>query len=142
MADNLSPEVRSFIMSRIRPKDTKPELIVRQFLHGAGYRYRLHRKDLPGKPDIVLPRMKTAILVHGCFWHAHPDPKCTIFKMPSSRRPWWEDKLERNRRRDHIAERSLVKAGWKVIVVWECQLHHKRLKSTLRRIERSLIKDG
>lgn len=138
MADNLTPEVRSYIMSRIRSKDTKPELLVRSFLHRAGYRFRLHRRDLPGRPDIVLPKYKVAIMVHGCFWHAHPDHKCNVFKWPTSRRAWWKTKLLGNRKRDRLGQNQLEKLGWNVIVIWECELHPKRLGTTLQRIKRSI----
>jgi len=140
MADNLTPEVRSYIMSQIRSKDTRPEMLIRQFLHRAGYRFRLHRNDLPGRPDIVLAKYRTAILVHGCFWHAHPDPMCNVFKLPTSRRAWWKAKLDGNRARDEAAVVALTKAGWKVLVVWECQLHAKRVKGTFGRIMRALEK--
>ncbi|MGV9013444.1 MAG: very short patch repair endonuclease [Flavobacteriales bacterium] len=139
MADNLTPEVRSYIMSQIRSKDTKPELLVRKFLHHSGYRFRLHRRDLPGRPDIVLPKYQVAIQVNGCFWHAHPDPKCNVFKMPTTRRAWWKAKLGATRRRDDISLAKLKLLGWKVVVVWECELQPKRICKTLRRIERPLM---
>ena len=136
--DNLIPIVRSYVMSQIRSKNTRPEMIVRQFLHRAGYRFRLHRQDLPGRPDIGLAKYRTVILIHGCFWHAHPDPLCTLFKMPSTRPAWWRTKLNGNRKRDEAAVAALMEAGWKVLVVWECQLHPKRVKGTLGRIRRAL----
>lgn len=138
MADNLSPEVRSYIMSQIRSKDTKPELLVRRFLHRAGFRFRLHKRDLPGRPDIVLAKYQVAIMVHGCFWHAHPDAMCNVFKWPTSRRSWWKAKLLGNRKRDARGQRELEKVGWKVIVIWECELHPKRLRSTLQRVKRTI----
>ncbi len=141
MADNLSKEARSFIMSRIRSKDTVPELIVRRFLHRSGYRFRLHRKDLPGKPDIVLPKYHIAIMVHGCFWHAHRATGCTIFKMPSSRSDWWREKLEANQARDRRSIKALKQEGWRVIVVWECQLHPNRREATLKSIVQAIQVD-
>ena len=140
MADNHTPEVRSYIMSQIRSKDTKPELIVRSYLHCSGFRFRLHRKDLPGRPDIVLPRYRVLIMVHGCFWHAHQDPKCNVFKWPTSRQDWWRTKLTRNRERDESRQHELQELGWKVIVIWECQLNPKRLRTTLERTRRAIVR--
>lgn len=136
MADNLSPKVRSYIMSRIRSKDTKPELLVRSFLHRAGYRFRLHRRDLPGRPDIVLPKYKVAIMVHGCFWHAHQG--CWIFRMPKTRTAWWTAKLHGNRRRDRRALRLLNKADWTTITLWECELQPDTLAKTLLELQKTL----
>ena len=117
--DRLAPEHRSEIMSRIRSKDTKPELIVRRLLHTLGFRFRLHRKDLPGKPDIVLPKWKTAVFVHGCVWHGHPGwRRATI---PTTREGWWRNKLERNAARDRDNESRLYELGWRVGVIWECE---------------------
>lgn len=138
MADNLSKEVRSFIMSQIRSKDTKPELLVRSFLHRAGYRFRLHRRDFPGRPDIVLPKYKVAIMVHGCFWHAHPHAKCSVFKWPTSRRQWWKSKLLKNRSRDERAARALRALGWTTFVIWECQLQKDMRINTLKKLLRGL----
>lgn len=106
-------------MRRIRKTDTKPEMIVRRLLHGMGYRYRLHAKDLPGNPDIVLPRHRTVILVHGCFWHRHDCPDGR--KLPRSKPEYWGPKLERNRRRDEVNIHRLRELGWNVMVIWECQ---------------------
>lgn len=123
MADRISKEQRSWIMSRIRSKNTKPEMAVRSLLHGMGYRFRLHRKDLPGKPDIVLPKYKTVIFVHGCFWHRHRNCKrCTT---PSTNKGFWLKKFERNVEKDRINKRLLKKAGWNIITVWECEIHKK-----------------
>jgi DNA mismatch endonuclease (patch repair protein) len=119
MVDTLTPAHRSARMSGIRSKDTKPELVVRRLLHSMGYRYRLHPKDLPGKPDVAFRRHKKAIFVHGCFWHQHSG--CSIAHIPKSRTEYWQTKLERNVARDakHIAE--LEAADWSVLVIWECQ---------------------
>jgi len=118
MADIVSPRIRSRMMSGIRSKDTKPEMIVRRALISVGFRFRLHRKDLPGAPDIVLPSRKIAIFVHGCFWHQHP--KCQMAKFPSSNSHFWRSKLTENRLRDRRAVKSLCAAGWRVLTIWEC----------------------
>src|ERR1700731_2708856 len=119
MVDVLTPEQRSFNMSRIRGRDTKPELILRRGLHTLGFRFRLHRKDLPGRPDLVFPARRTVIFVHGCFWHGHHCPMC---RMPVTRSAFWQTKIEGNRNRDRRAISDLVAAGWRVLVVWECAL--------------------
>ena len=119
MADVHSKETRSYNMSRIRSKDTKPELLARKFLHKNGFRYRLHVKDLPGKPDIVLPKYKTVIFIHGCFWHGHDD--CRYFVVPKSRTDWWLEKIHRNKTNDRKAKVALEVLGWKVIHIWECE---------------------
>jgi DNA mismatch endonuclease (patch repair protein) len=119
MVDVLTKEQRRLNMSCIRGKDTKPELMVRHSLHAKGLRYRLHRKDLPGRPDIVFPSYRAAILVHGCFWHGH---KCSMFKMPSTRPDFWREKITANKARDKMAITDLSAAGWQVLVVWECAL--------------------
>lgn len=119
MADTISKEHRSWNMSRIKNRDTKPELVVRSLLHKLGYRFRLHRKDLPGKPDIVLPRYKTAIFVHGCFWHRHPN--CKYAYTPNSRVSFWMSKFSQNVQRDKYAQATLTALGWQVIVIWECE---------------------
>lgn len=105
-------------MSRIRGKNTAPEMLVRRLLHRLGFRFRLHRSDLPGKPDIVLPGRRTAIFVHGCFWHSHG---CKIGRPPKTRLEFWTPKLERNVERDRVAELQLREAGWHVITVWQCE---------------------
>jgi DNA mismatch endonuclease (patch repair protein) len=119
MVDVLTPEQRRLNMSRIRGKDTKPELVLRRGLHALGLRFRLHRKDLPGRPDMVFPRYRAAVLVHGCFWHAHD---CPMFKWPATRREFWTAKIEGNRARDLRDLAGLATAGWRVLVVWECAL--------------------
>jgi len=118
--DNWSPEKRSEVMSRIRSRDTKPELIVRSLLHRSGVRFSLRRKDLPGKPDIVLPKYKTVIFVHGCFWHRHKN--CKVATMPKSRQEFWMAKFEANVKRDRRNQRELRSAGWRVLVLWECEI--------------------
>lgn len=117
--DRLTKEHRSWNMSRIRGGDTKPEKIVRSTLHRMGYRFRLHRRDLPGTPDIVLPRHRTVIFVHGCFWHRHP--RCKYAYTPKSRQAFWEEKFAANVVRDQRTQRRLRRMGWRVIVVWECE---------------------
>lgn len=131
--DKLSKEHRSWNMSRIRGKDTKPELAVRSLLHRMGYRFGLHRKDLPGKPDIVLPKYKTIIFVHGCFWHRHPG--CLYAYSPKSKTWFWEKKFARTVERDVEVVQSLQKQGWRVVVVWECELRDpQRLMAKLSRV--------
>ena len=118
--DNVGPATRSRIMSRVRSRDTAPELTVRSALHAAGYRYRLHRKDLPGSPDIVLPRYRTAVQVHGCFWHGHHCRRGD--RLPSTNTEYWRAKIERNRERDREVGQALAEAGWRVVTIWECDL--------------------
>jgi DNA mismatch endonuclease (patch repair protein) len=107
------------MMSGIRAANTQPELAIRRGLHAKGFRFRLHAKDVPGKPDLVLPRFYAAIFVHGCFWHGHD---CHLFRMPSTRPEFWSAKIERNRLRDEIVEAELDQAGWRRLVIWECAL--------------------
>lgn len=118
MVDNRTVESRSALMSRIGPRNTAPERIVRRLLHGLGYRFRLHRKDLSGTPDIVLPGRRTAIFVHGCFWHAHG---CKIGRPPRSRLEFWGPKLARTKTRDRAAVAALESQGWTVLTVWQCE---------------------
>lgn len=108
-------------MSRIRSKDTAPELLVRRTAHALGYRFRLHRKDLPGKPDLVFPRLRAVIFVQGCFWHLHGE--CREGRIPGSRREYWEPKLTRNTARDLAAQAQLAALGWRVLTVWECEVN-------------------
>ncbi|MBC8787302.1 DNA mismatch endonuclease Vsr [Pseudomonas fluorescens] len=124
MIDVVDGVTRSRMMAGILGKNTRPELIVRRYLHACGYRYRLHRKDLPGKPDLVLPKYKLVIFVHGCFWHRHAN--CVYATSPSSRRDFWEEKLNGNISRDQRQISLLNAEGWRVIVVWECGLKHLR----------------
>jgi DNA mismatch endonuclease (patch repair protein) len=123
--DTLTPEQRSERMARVRGKDTGPELMVRRMVHGAGYRYRLHDKRLPGRPDLVFPKRRKVIFVHGCFWHRHPDPSCKLARMPKSRLDFWVPKLEGNRARDLRAQDALEREGWRSLVVWECETGRK-----------------
>ena len=120
MTDKLTPEKRSWNMSRIKGRDTAPELAVRKLLHAAGYRFRLHRKDLPGRPDIVLPKHKTVIFVHGCFWHSHG---CKDSGTPKTNTGFWASKLADNARRDIKNQTLLTQQGWNVQVIWECEIH-------------------
>jgi DNA mismatch endonuclease, patch repair protein len=129
MADVHSEKVRSYNMSRIKGKDTKPEMLVRRFLFSHGYRYRLHEKKLPGKPDIVLPKYNTAIFIHGCFWHGHND--CRYFIIPKTRTKWWLDKINRNKTLDNKAVELLEKNGWRVIIIWECDLRPAKVENRL-----------
>lgn len=132
MADVHSKEVRSYNMSRIRNKDTKPEMLVRQFLFSRGFRYRLHDKKLPGKPDLVLPKYKTVIFVHGCFWHSHEH--CKYFIIPKTRSEWWSNKLAINKRNDLSTELKLLSDGWNIITIWECELKKINLECTLENL--------
>ncbi len=124
MGDRYSFITRRRVMQSIHPKDTRPEMTVRRLLHSMGHRYRLHRSDLPGRPDIVLPGKRTIILVNGCFWHQHPG--CKLARMPKSNQESWRAKLEENRRRDERITRVLRSQGWRVIVIWECQVNRKK----------------
>lgn len=131
MTDHLDKVKRSWNMSRIRGKDTKPEIAVRKMLHAAGFRFRLHVKDLPGKPDIVLPKWKTVVLVHGCFWHRHEGcPRCTT---PTSNSEYWDKKFVKNVERDKNDKKTLERLGWKVLIVWECEVLEKS-KTLLKEI--------
>jgi DNA mismatch endonuclease, patch repair protein len=132
MADVHSKEVRSYNMSRIKGKNTKPEMLVRRFLHAHGFRYRLHVKDLPGKPDIVLPKYKTVIFVHGCFWHGHEG--CKYYVVPKTKTEWWLNKINGNIANDEKAMKALQDKGWKVITLWECELKPKTYENTLSNI--------
>lgn len=120
MADVHTKKQRSYNMSQIRSKNTKPEMIVRSWLHKQGYRFRLHDKKLPGKPDIVLKKYKTVIFVHGCFWHGHKN--CKYYVIPKTRTKWWLDKINGNVARDKKAQRKLRSLGWKVINIWGCKV--------------------
>lgn len=137
MADFLSPEARSERMSRIRAKDTAPEVALRKALHALGFRYRLHVK-LPGKPDIVLPRHKAVVFVHGCFWHRHAG--CKVASTPKSNTAFWQEKFERNVQRDARVQDELEAAGWRVLIAWECELTGKgKAAAAASRIARELV---
>ncbi|HZL09469.1 MAG TPA: DNA mismatch endonuclease Vsr [Prolixibacteraceae bacterium] len=136
MADVHSTEIRSYNMSRIKGKNTKPEMLVRKFLFANGFRYRLNLKNLPGKPDIVLPKYKTLIFINGCFWHGHEG--CRYFVIPKTRTEWWLKKITDTQIRDRKSELELKKLAWKVIVIWECELRNKLLEQTLLLINNSI----
>lgn len=110
---------RSYNMSRVRGRDTRPEMQIRRICHKLGFRYRLHRKDLPGRPDLVLPKYKSVILVNGCFWHGH---ECSLFKVPATRTGFWSEKIARNVARDRYNKEQLIGLGWRVLIIWECAL--------------------
>lgn len=120
--DRITPERRSALMARIRPTDTAPEIAVRRLAHALGCRFRLHRRDLPGTPDLVFPRLGKAVLVHGCFWHRHPDPGCRNAVLPKTRQEWWRTKLLGNAARDARNMERLSAMGWQVLVLWECEI--------------------
>lgn len=122
MADRISPERRSWLMSRVAAKNTTPELAVRRQAHAMGLRFRLHRRDMPGSPDLVFPKYRTVVFVHGCFWHRHVG--CSKATMPTSSVEYWSAKFERNLERDAWALQSLEKAGWRVLTIWECDAKH------------------
>ncbi|MGL5561764.1 MAG: very short patch repair endonuclease [Tannerellaceae bacterium] len=129
MADVHNKATRSFNMSRIRNKDTKPEILIRKFLFHHGFRYRLHVAKLPGKPDIVLSKYKTVIFVNGCFWHGHEG--CKYFRLPKTNTEWWQSKIKRNIVNDKEKHTLLQKAGYNVIVIWECEIKNKTVYNTL-----------
>jgi DNA mismatch endonuclease (patch repair protein) len=134
--DTISAERRSENMRRIRGKDTKPELVVRKALFALGHRYRLHTNKLPGKPDIVFPKQRKVIFVHGCFWHNHSHVRCKIARLPKSNSKYWADKLAKNVQRDTVRRAELRRLGWKSLVIWECQT--KSVEKQLGRIRRFL----
>ncbi len=141
MADIFSRKKRSEIMSKISGKDTKPEIIVRKFLFAHGFRYRKNDKRYLGKPDIVLPKYKTIVFIHGCFWHGH---NCSAGKLPDTRKEFWKNKITKNIERDKKNKEMLEKDGWKVIVIWQCQLKNKTvrektLNNLLKKIENNSI---
>ena len=138
MADVHTKEIRSYNMSQIRSKNTKPELIVRKYLFANGFRYRLHSKNLPGKPDIVLPKYKTVIFVHGCFWHGHED--CKYFVVPKTKTEWWLNKIGRNKQLDTEHIKKLKSDKWNVIILFECKLKKGNIDSTLNTLFKKLNK--
>lgn len=128
MTDIFSKDKRRKIMSKIRAKNTKPELIVRKYLFSKGYRYRLNVKSLPGSPDIVLKKIRTVIFINGCFWHGHTP--CNLYKVPKTNTEWWKEKIKRNKARDYKKSMELRQMGWHVITIWECQLRvHTRIQT-------------
>jgi DNA mismatch endonuclease (patch repair protein) len=129
MADVFTKEKRSEIMSSIGWKDTKPELLVRKYLFSKGYRFRIHQKNLPGKPDIVLKKFNTVIMINGCFWHGHEN--CKEYKIPKTNSDFWKMKIEKNVKRDNSNHEKLINLGWRVIVIWECQLENGNREKTL-----------
>ena len=139
MTDVHDKKTRSYNMSRIRAKDTKPEMIVRKYLFSRGFRYRLHVRKLPGKPDLVLPKFRTVIFVNGCFWHGHEG--CKYYVLPKNNQDWWLRKINRNRELDEKNTGELNRDGWRVITIFECELKNGKLESTLentiRRIRQS-----
>ena len=137
MADVHDKKTRSYNMSRIKAKDTKPELLVRKFLHANGFRYSLHNKKLSGKPDIVLTKYKTLIFVNGCFWHGHKN--CKYFVVPKTRTKFWLNKIEANKANDEKAVKALRKDGWNVITVWECKLKPAKVERTLTYLINKLL---
>ncbi|MGB9128955.1 MAG: DNA mismatch endonuclease Vsr [Thiobacillus sp.] len=141
MVDVVDPATRSRMMSGIRSKNTKPELLVRSYLHGRGLRFRLHVKTLPGKPDIVLPKYRAVVFVHGCFWHRHPG--CKFAYLPNSRPDFWVEKLSLNAARDKVKANALIKSGWRVFTVWECELRKgtARLDALYNEITQGSIDD-
>jgi len=138
MPDTFTPKARSEIMRRVKSRDTTPEKLVRSSLHSIGYRFRLHRKDLPGKPDIVFPSRKKVVFVHGCFWHSHSG--CKRARVPTDNRDYWEQKLARNRDRDQENQKKLLDLGWSFKIVWECET--KDMALTLKRLKRFLGPPG
>jgi len=132
MADVHDEKTRSYNMSRIKGKDTKPEMIVRKFLFSKGFRYRLHVKNLPGKPDIVLPKYKTVVFINGCFWHGHDG--CKHFSVPKTRTEWWLNKIIGNISKDTRNLETLTREGWSVLVIWECELKSKKREPTLNKL--------
>jgi DNA mismatch endonuclease (patch repair protein) len=123
MADIVSPEKRSQMMSGIKGKNTRPEMVVRKGLHKLGFRYRIHVSKLPGKPDLVFTRHKAVLFIHGCFWHGHDN--CRLFKWPASRTDFWKTKINRNHEIDQIAVNNLLNNGWRVGIIWECSMRGK-----------------
>jgi DNA mismatch endonuclease Vsr len=131
MADRITADVRSRNMAAIRGKDTTPEMVVRRFLHAHGFRYRLHDRKLPGRPDVVLPKHHAVVEIRGCFWHMHG---CKNTVIPKTRSDWWREKLEGNRARDERNRLRLEELGWKVIIVWECEISQAHLEDLPKRI--------
>lgn len=142
MADVFSKKKRSEVMSRIRSKNTKPEMLVRKYLHGLGFRYRLHSQSLQGKPDLALPKYKTVVFVHGCFWHGHKNPSCNVARVPKSNTKFWIDKISYNQSRHVTNLKELKKSGWLVLTVWECDLKPKSRAKTLENLVKKIIQQA
>ncbi|HZW78174.1 MAG TPA: DNA mismatch endonuclease Vsr [Flavobacteriaceae bacterium] len=140
MADVHDKATRSYNMSRIKGTDTKPEMLVRKYLHAHGIRYRLHNKNLPGKPDLTLAKYHTVIFVNGCFWHGHKG--CKYFVLPKTRTEWWQDKIEETIKRDIKAMKDLKESGWNSIVIWECELKPEKRNTTLENILFTITKEA
>jgi DNA mismatch endonuclease (patch repair protein) len=132
MADVHDRETRSYNMSQIKAKNTKPELLVRKFLFLHGFRFRLHDKKLPGKPDLVLPKYKTVLFIHGCFWHGHKG--CKYYVVPKTRTEWWLNKISGNEKKDKESIVLLKERGWNVVTIWECELKVERRENTLKKL--------
>ncbi|RWE74179.1 DNA mismatch endonuclease Vsr [Mesorhizobium sp.] len=132
MTDSLTPSERSIRMARIGSEDTSPELLVRKGLHRAGFRFVLHKRNMPGRPDIVLPRYRAVVLVHGCFWHRHVG--CKVASTPKSNVEYWNEKFERNVKRDEKVRRELSELGWRVFVIWECETRPAALMRAIERL--------
>ncbi|MDH2591534.1 very short patch repair endonuclease [Acinetobacter nosocomialis] len=124
MVDIVDSATRSRMMSNIKGRNTKPELLIRSLLHAQGFRFRIHRQDLPGKPDIVLPKYKAIIFIHGCFWHGHQN--CRLFKLPASRTEFWEAKISKNQQNDLKAKELLLNSGWRICTIWECAIRRSK----------------
>lgn len=137
MTDVHSKEVRSFNMGRIKGKNTKPEMLVRSFLFKNGFRYRLHDKKLPGKPDMVFPKYRTVVFINGCFWHGHKG--CKYFKLPQTRTRWWANKIKKNQDRDIENIAALRHSEWRVITIWECSVKNDKREKTLTELVKSII---
>jgi DNA mismatch endonuclease (patch repair protein) len=133
MTDVHKPDVRSYNMSRIRGKNTNPELMVRKFLFSQGYRYRLHYTKLPGKPDITFTKIRFAIFIHGCFWHGHEG--CKYYKVPQTRTEWWLNKIKGNRKNDENNVKELQTDNWNIFTIWECELKPEKKQQTLKRLD-------
>jgi DNA mismatch endonuclease, patch repair protein len=136
MTDVHSKEVRSYNMSQIKGKNTKPEMIVRKFLHSQGFRYRLNVKNLPGTPDLVLPRYRTVIFVHGCFWHGHKNCKYSV--IPKTRTDWWTHKIDKTKEKDSFNINELKNLGWEVYIIWECKLRNNQRLREFNKVVRKL----
>lgn len=132
MTDRHSPEIRSYNMSQIKSKNTKPEMLTRKFLFSKGFRYRINVKSLPGQPDIVLKKYRVAIFINGCFWHGHKN--CKYFVVPKTKTEWWVSKINSNKLRDEKNNKQLKDEGWSVLVIWECELKKDKIETTLNNL--------